>query len=292
MPPKAAAQTPAKKQRVQAPAKKQWLQPPTNKQRLHPPTVLSSGEDESDDDLESDCSVGVGSQEAFKSDEDEPTTEKKMWVHDAEAKYEIWQIDDVRYDIKGEISEEPAALLMESHGEEGKLAERFKKSDVKQFQQFCQTDEFCKHIGARVIGRSSIIPEDVVDKFLDDELKEGRDLLQGCTWKQFAKLLPRLRAARCDLVINCFQKNLAPGGHRGPTFIKNLVVEDGCCLVGAYNRNFYGHCVVLCVADGGQKRSIFDEDTDGNIVEKSIDEQNWIVFYAFVRPFRVFNRRG
>ncbi|KAI9991635.1 hypothetical protein PInf_016978 [Phytophthora infestans] len=264
IPPKAAAQTPAKKQRVQAPAKKQWLRPPTNKQRLHPPTVLASGEDESDD-------------------EDEPTTEEKIWVHDAEAKYEIWQIDVVCYDIKGEISEEPAALLMESHGEEGKLAERFKKSDVKQFQQFCQTDEFCKQrqlqlpfsdlkIGARVIERSSIIPEDVVDKFLDDELKEGRGLMQGCTWKQLARLLPRLRAARCDLVINCFQKNLVPGGHRGSVFIKNLDVEDRYDLVGAYNRNFYGHCVILCVADGGLNRSIFEEDTDGSIVEDSIDE--------------------
>ncbi|KAF4041426.1 hypothetical protein GN244_ATG06281 [Phytophthora infestans] len=342
MPPKSAAQTLGKKKRVQPSAKKQSLQPPAKKQRLQPPTILSSGEDESEDspcgdseveesfcsdDLESECSVGVGSQDGFSSDEDEPTAEENMWVHDPEVKYQVWQIDDVRYNSKGEISEvcvlwdwrltpqsrryrrwEPAALLMETHSEEVKLAERFKKSDVKHFHQFCKTDEFGKRImdasdnynclfnglkiGARVIGRPNLIPEDVVDKFLDDELKEGRDLLQGCTWKQFAKLLPRLRAARCDLVINCFQKNLAPGGHRGPTFIKNLVVEDGCCLVGAYNRNFYGHCVVLCVADGGQKRSIFDEDTDGNIVEKSIDEQNWIVFYAFVRPFRVFNRRG
>ncbi|KAG1710853.1 hypothetical protein DVH05_013576 [Phytophthora capsici] len=342
MPPKSAAQTLGKKKRVQPSAKKQSLQPPAKKQRLQPPTILSSGEDESEDspcsdseveesfcsdDLESECSAGVGSQDGFSSDEDEPTAEETMWVHDPEAKYQVWQIDDVRYDSKGEISEvsvlwdwrptpqsrryrrwEPAALLMETHSEEVKLAERFKKSGVKHFHQFCKTDEFGKRIldasdnynclfnglkiGARVIGRPNLIPEDVVDKFLEDELKEGRDLLQGCTWKQFAKLLPRLRAARCDLVINCFQKNLAPGGHRGPAFIKNLVVEDGCYLVGAYNRNFYGHCVVLCVADGGQKRSIFDEDTDGNIVEKSIDEQNWIVFYAFVRPFRVFNRRG
>eukprot|EP00644_Phytophthora_capsici_P015182 jgi/Phyca11/20884/fgenesh1_pg.PHYCAscaffold_75_\ len=307
MPPKSAAQAlgkkkrvqpSAKKQSLQPPAKKQSLQPPAKKQRLQPPTILASGEDESEDspcsdseveesfcsdDLESECSAGVGSQDGFSSDEDEPTAEETMWVHDPEAKYQ-------------------------THSEEVKLAERFKKSGVKHFHQFCKTDEFGKRIldasdnynclfnglkiGARVIGRPNLIPEDVVDKFLEDELKEGRDLLQGCTWKQFAKLLPRLRAARCDLVINCFQKNLAPGGHRGPAFIKNLVVEDGCYLVGAYNRNFYGHCVVLCVADGGQKRSIFDEDTDGNIVKKSIDEQNWIVFYAFVRPFRVFNRRG
>ncbi|KAF4036641.1 hypothetical protein GN244_ATG11351 [Phytophthora infestans] len=162
-----------------------------------------------------------------------------MWVHDAEAKYEIWQIDDVRYDSKEEISEvsvlwdwrstlrsrryrrwEPAALLMESHGKEVKLAERFKKGGVKHLQQFCKTDESGKRVltasdsyncvfnglkvGARVIGRPSLIPEDVVDKFLDDELKEGRGLLQGCTWKQFAKLLLRQRAAWCDLVINCF----------------------------------------------------------------------------------------
>ncbi|KAF4042131.1 hypothetical protein GN244_ATG05497 [Phytophthora infestans] len=94
-----------------SPAKKQRLQSPVKKQRLQPPTVLSSGEDETEDspcsdseveesfcsdDIESDCSVGVGSQDAISRDEDQPTTEEKMWVHDAEAKYEIWQIDDAR----------------------------------------------------------------------------------------------------------------------------------------------------------------------------------------------------
>ncbi|KAG1692179.1 hypothetical protein DVH05_025609 [Phytophthora capsici] len=79
---------------------------------------------------------------------------------------------------------------MEPHGEEVKLAERFKKSGVKHFRK---TDEFGKRIlyasanyncgfnvlntGARVIGRPNLIPEDVVDSF---SVMSSRKVATGC----------------------------------------------------------------------------------------------------------------
>lgn len=72
--------------------------------------------------------------------------------------------------------------MMKTHVEDVRLAVRFKKSGMRHFEEFCKTDEYGKWIidssdnyncllngliiGARVIGRPDLIPEDVVNKFL------------------------------------------------------------------------------------------------------------------------------
>ncbi|KAF1786248.1 hypothetical protein GQ600_9097 [Phytophthora cactorum] len=161
------------------PAKRQRLQPPADEELSERgSSVLSSGEDESEgsscsddyeeddfcsDELPSDGSSGEES-DAYISKEEEELAEP-YWEHDPEKKWPVWQIDDVRFDSENNATEVSA---------------------------FCKTDEFGQRlirasdnysclfnglrVAAQVIGRPDLIPEAVVDQFLADELKEGKDL--------------------------------------------------------------------------------------------------------------------
>ncbi|OWZ06955.1 hypothetical protein PHMEG_00020715 [Phytophthora megakarya] len=243
---------------------------------------ISADERCSDDDIsDSFCSYDLESDGSAAEDPDPPPSdqeERPAWDTDPERLWEVWQIDEVERDADGKTLRvsvlwdwrptpkhnryrtwEPVEDMSKTHSEEVKPAERFAASDMQHFRQFCKTSPFGKAIidasdnyncvfnaldlSASALGRPGLIPQDVVAKFIADELAQGRDLLKACTWKLFSKLLSKLRASKCDLVVNALKRNLITGGHRGSRALLELEgkdsLTDGLFLVGAYNRNYY-----------------------------------------------------
>lgn len=140
-----------------------------------------------------------------------------------------------------------------------------------------------------MLGRPNLVPQRVVDEFFSEgQSKFDVDLSRGCTWKQFTAFLGKLRKAGSALKINeMIKNNFVQGGRRGSRVLRELTVEqgvvDGLYIVGAYNRNFAGHAVMIRVEDGGQRKTMIDK---GN--EMAVEVCTWINFYSFVRPFRVW----
>ncbi|GMF44615.1 unnamed protein product [Phytophthora fragariaefolia] len=85
---------------------------------------------------------------------------------------------------------------------------------------------------------------DAVNWFLADVLATGNYLPDGCTWKQFAKLLLSPLAYGCDIAVSRFHKYYIKGGRCGARDLYELTLEDGLYLVSAYNRLFTGN--VMC----------------------------------------------
>ncbi|KAE9094632.1 hypothetical protein PF005_g12539 [Phytophthora fragariae] len=78
------------------------------------------------------------------------------------------------------------------------------------------------------------------------------------------------------------KNDFAVGGRRGARVLEETPLVDGINVVAAYNHSFVGHCIVLTVK--GNKRLIYDLK-EGKPV---LSAEDWINFYAFVRPFIVF----
>ncbi|ETO58431.1 hypothetical protein F444_23193, partial [Phytophthora nicotianae P1976] len=219
---------PASKRQRLAPPSPQEEKREENDEQENPfsySAILSSGEDESadelcsdddvsesfcSDDLESDGSSGEDPDPLSSDDEEAPAVQ--TWDPNPERLWEVWQIDKIERDADGTLQRvsvlwdwrptptsqryrtwEPASRMSETHAEEVQLAVRFADSGMQHFREFCKTDDFGKAIidasdnyscmftalnmAADAIGRPGLIPQDVVDQFIADELKQGRDLL-------------------------------------------------------------------------------------------------------------------
>ncbi|KAE9094876.1 hypothetical protein PF010_g16926 [Phytophthora fragariae] len=78
------------------------------------------------------------------------------------------------------------------------------------------------------------------------------------------------------------KNDFAVGGRRGARVLEETPLVDGINVVAAYNHSFVGHCIVLTVK--GNKRLIYDLKE----CKPVLSAEDWINFYAFVRPFIVF----
>ncbi|OWZ22797.1 hypothetical protein PHMEG_0002440 [Phytophthora megakarya] len=175
---------------------------------------------------------------------------------------------------------------LESNGSAGEDPDPPSKylSGIQHFRQFCKKDPFGKAIinasenyngvfnaldlAVGALGRPELIPQDVVAKFIADELAQCRDLLKACTWKLFFKMVPKLRTSKCDLIVNALKQNLITGGRRGSRVLLELEEKDVDAKAN------------MC--------TIVGEDKDGMVRERSVQECTWMNFFSFVRPFRVF----
>ncbi|EEY60951.1 uncharacterized protein PITG_01190 [Phytophthora infestans T30-4] len=193
-------------------------------------------------------------------------------------------------------------LLEDGFEEELALVDRWKDSNVSEFDKFCKQDEFSKHtIGAdtsglcmlkafiqveKLAGRPDIATQKGIDDFVEKMRKEyGLDLSQGTSWAIFLEFLRGVRDARRDFVLKALVKNnFVTGGRRGSCGFEELELRDGFYICAAYNDSFTGHAFVLHVQ--GAKRLLFDED--GVMFP---DQATWINFVSFVRPFIVFSKK-
>lgn len=213
----------------------------------------------------------------------------------------LWALNEVgigKYYVK---TWEPMEQLREDNfNDEMDLVDRWKASEIEHFEQFWKVDTYGSFLlgadgqnlcmfnalkrAAELAGRPDIITQQDIDDFVQDELKLNRvDLTEGATWKTVLRFLRRLRDNGHDFRYNALaKKNYSVPGRRGARVLQELDLVDGIYLVGAYNHSFVGHCVVLTVE--GSKRTIYDSDNGKPISSAA----HWINFYAFVRPFIVF----
>ncbi|KAG3111383.1 hypothetical protein PI124_g9550 [Phytophthora idaei] len=179
------------------------------------------------------------------------------------------------------------------------LVDRWNVSKVEKSETFWNSDEFGKYChgadtsglcmfnalkrAAKLSGRLDIVTQRDIDEFVAVELdSNGRDLTKGTTWKVVLRFLRRHRDDGRDFVYNAIAKNnFAVAGRRGARVLAEIGLVDGIYLVAAYNHNFVGHGIVLTVQ--GNKRLIYDLE-EGKPIASAED---WINFYAFVRPFIV-----
>ncbi|KAL3668637.1 hypothetical protein V7S43_005938 [Phytophthora oleae] len=183
------------------------------------------------------------------------------------------------------------------------LVDRWKASDVKTFAAFWPTDEYGKNaIGADIqglcifnalrraaelSGRPDIVTQRDTDDFVADQLaSRGEDLTKGTSWKVVLVFLRRLRDAGRDFIYRAIAlDNFAVACRRGVRVPREIKLKKGVYIVAAYNHQNIGHVFVLTVQ--GKTRLIYDLD-EGKPVESA---ENWIDFYAFVRPFIVCKQK-
>ncbi|RAW42119.1 hypothetical protein PC110_g1494 [Phytophthora cactorum] len=141
---------------------------------------------------------------------------------------------------------------------------------------------------AELAGRPGIVTQRDIDEFVAAELdSNGRDLTKGTTWKVVLRFPRRLRGYGRDFVYNANAKDNFPvAGRRGARILAEIGLVDGIYLVAAYNHSFVGHGIVLTVQ--GNKQLIYDLE-EGKPIASAED---WINFYAFVRPFIVYKLRS
>ncbi|KAI9980793.1 hypothetical protein PInf_010112 [Phytophthora infestans] len=114
--------------------------------------------------------------------------------------------------------------------EEIALVDRWKNSNVSEFDKLCKQDESGKHtIGAdtsglcmlkaivqvaKLAGRPDIATQKDIDDFVEKMRNQyGLDLSQGTSWAIFLKFLRDLRGARRDVIFKALVKNnFVPGG--------------------------------------------------------------------------------
>ncbi|KAL3666181.1 hypothetical protein V7S43_008969 [Phytophthora oleae] len=196
-----------------------------------------------------------------------------------------------------------AQLLADGFRKEIELVDRWKASDVKTFAAFWPTDEYGKNaIGADIqglcvfnalrraaelSGRPDIVTQRDIDDFVADQLaSRGEDLTKGTSWKVVLVFLRRLRDAGRDFIYRAIAlDNFAVAGRRGVRVLREIKLKKGVYIVAAYNHQNIGHAFVLTVQ--GKTRLIYDLD-EGKPVESA---ENWIDFYAFVRPFIVCKQK-
>ncbi|KAI9983219.1 hypothetical protein PInf_007148 [Phytophthora infestans] len=161
-------------------------------------------------------------------------------------------------------------LLEDGFEEEIALVDRWKDSDVSEFDKFCKQDEF----GAKLAGRPDIATQMGIDDFVEKLRKEyGLDLPQGTSWAIFLEFMRGLRDARRDFIFKALVKNnFVAGGRRGYRVFEKLELRDGFYLCVAYNDSFTGHAFVL----------------HGVMIP---DQATWINLVSFVRPFIVFTKK-
>ncbi|KAL3667486.1 hypothetical protein V7S43_007707 [Phytophthora oleae] len=196
-----------------------------------------------------------------------------------------------------------AQLLADGFRKEIELVDRWKASDVKTFAAFWPTDEYGKNaIGADIqglcvfnalrraaelSGHPDIVTQRDIDDFVADQLAScGEDLTKGTSWKVVLVFLRRLRDAGRDFIYRAIAlDNFAVAGRRGVRVLREIKLKKGVYIVAAYNHQNIGHAFVLTVQ--GKTRLIYDLD-EGKPVESA---ENWIDFYAFVRPFIVCKQK-
>ncbi|GMF49440.1 unnamed protein product [Phytophthora fragariaefolia] len=190
-------------------------------------------------------------------------------------------------------------LLQDGFDRELNLMDRSVRCFETNFNKFCSTDPYVKHLfgaktsglcifeafieATKLAGRPDICTRDDIAAFFEEGRREyGFDLTDGNSWKLFVVFVRQHRAAKRDFAFNRLtKKNYVIGRRRGARVMKELDLHDGLYLVGAYNHQFIGHVVVLDVT--GKKRTVHE-----NGKCKTISSMSWINFFAFIRPFEVF----
>ncbi|ETL42632.1 hypothetical protein L916_06587, partial [Phytophthora nicotianae] len=170
-------------------------------------------------------------------------------------------------------------LLGDEFRKEIQLMDRWKASQVKTFAKFWPTDEYGENaIGAdmeglcifnalrraaELAGRPDIVTKKDIDDFVEHQMSSrGDDLTKGTSCK---------RAITLD--------NFAVPGRRGVRVLGEIKIKNGVYVAAAYNHQSVGHAFVLTVHD---KNLLIYDLEEGKPVESTED---WIEFYAFVRPF-------
>ncbi|ETO68898.1 hypothetical protein F444_14373 [Phytophthora nicotianae P1976] len=193
-----------------------------------------------------------------------------------------------------------AQLLADNFRKEIELVDRWKASEVQTFAEFWPTDEYGKNaIGAdmdglcifnalrraaELTGRPDIVINQDIEDFVEHQkISRGEDLTKGTSGKIVLVFLRRLRDDGRDFIYRTIAlDNFAVAGRRGVRVLSEIKLKNGVYVVAAYNHQSIGHAFVLTVH--GEKRLIYDLE-EGKPIESADD---WIDFYAFVRPFIVF----
>ncbi|KAI9986756.1 hypothetical protein PInf_025713 [Phytophthora infestans] len=200
-------------------------------------------------------------------------------------------------------AEEFNDLLADKFPKEIELVDRWKASKVKTFAQFWPPDELGKNaIGAdmeglcifhalkraaQLTGRPDTVTRKDIDDFVEHQrISRGEDFTKGASWKVVLVFLRRLRGSGRDFIYRAIAlDNFAVPGRRGVRVLNEIKLKNGVYVVAAYSHQNVGHAFVLTVQGNG--RLIYDLE-EGKPLESAED---WIDFYACVRPFIVCKQK-